>query len=222
MYPAQLPYQPYQQIFVSNYLLTAPQPFQPQSTGKKGKSKPKASSVIDLPKLLQGDVPSCIPGAKIFNEGLPVPPCVPGARIFNEGISLSSHVPGTQIINNGLPVWNFEGPESDALYKLISSKLDAVVTLIDGEKFSGDEKDLWVSQPPATQNQERQVVAARKDTVKERPKGKLKDETSGPIATAIVNTNYFAKVGLYANSKLPADLPPVKLYVQIRRREKIH
>jgi hypothetical protein len=204
---------------VSNYLLTVPQPLQPQSAGKKSKSKnkQKASSVTNLSRLLQGDVPSCIPGAKIFNEGMSLPSCVPGARIFNEGISLPPCVPGAQIINNGLPVWNFERSESDALYKLISSKLDAVVTLIDGEKFSGDEKDLWVSPPPAPQNQERQIVVARKDTAKERPNGKLKDETGCPITTTIVNTNYFTKVDLYANSKLPADLPPVKLYVQIRK-----
>ncbi len=31
------------------------------------------------------------------------------------------------------------------------------------------------------------------------------------ISSAIISTNYFAKVNLYANSKLPPNLPPLKL-----------
>jgi hypothetical protein len=41
-------------------------------------------------------------------------------------------------------------PCGGALYNLVSSKLNAVVTLIDSGKFSGDEQDLALSQssPP--------------------------------------------------------------------------
>jgi hypothetical protein len=209
IYPAP---QPYQQVFVSNYILAAPQPLENRPAGKKNKNKPKAASVTDLSKLLlQGDVPSCIPGAKIFNEGLPVPPYVPGAGIFNEGFLLPSYVPGAQRFNEAHQVRGHEGAEIDTLYKLISSKLDAVVTLIDGEKFSGDEKDLWVSHPPTRQNPERHRGAAGEDNFKGRQRLKHTDDTSCPIATAIVKTNYFAKVNIYANSRLPPDLPPVKL-----------
>lgn len=43
------------------------------------------------------------------------------------------------------------------------------------------------------------------------PKAVSKGDKSCPIGSKLVSTNYFAKVNLYANSRLPRDLPPVKL-----------
>lgn len=33
------------------------------------------------------------------------------------------------------------------------------------------------------------------------------------VSTAVTSTNYFSKANLYANSRLPLNLPPLKLYV---------
>ena len=36
---------------------------------------------------------------------------------------------------------------------------------------------------------------------------------NGVITSAITSTNYFDKVYLYANSRLPPNLPPLRLYI---------
>jgi hypothetical protein len=178
-YPAS-PYQPYQQIFVSNYILPAPQS---QSCGNRVKNKLQSASMIHLPQL-GPNVPSCIPGAQIFNDGIPF-----------------WHQQGTQYLN-----------QSAALYDLIRSKFNSVVTSIDSEKFSGNEKELWV-QPPPPQQFQQALVMAKKDAVKEKSKNNSKDDIGCPIAAKITSSNYFTKVNMYANSRLPMDLPVVKLYV---------
>jgi len=180
-YPA-LPYQPYQQIFISNYILPAPQS---QSCSKKVKNKLQSASMVHLPQL-GPNIPSCVPGAQIFNDVIP-----------------HWHQQGTQYLN-----------QSAALYDLICSKFNSVVTSIDGENFSGNENDLWVQSPPPQQFEQALVVSKKKDVVKENLKDNSKDNTGCPIATKITSSNYFTKVNLYANSRLPMDLPVVKLYVR--------
>jgi hypothetical protein len=95
------------------------------------------------------------------------------------------------------------------LCDLISSKFNAVITLIDGEKFSGDERELVVFQPPAPVWQQEQERTGSTDRALF--KGKSKGAVNNQISTALVSTNYFAKVNLYANSRLPPNLPPLKL-----------
>ncbi|KAF4637373.1 hypothetical protein G7Y89_g724 [Cudoniella acicularis] len=124
-----------------------------------------------------------------------VPECIPGARYFNEGVPA-----GTQYLNQG----------SVALCDLISSKLDAVITQIDGERFSGDERELAVFQPPQPMWQQEQPETTDRGLTKS---GKSKGMVNNSISSALTSTNYFAKVHLYANSRLPPHLPPMKLYM---------
>lgn len=172
-----------------------PQPQLPQLPQLNGGGNKKLKSVANL---LAGDVPSCIPGARLFNEVLAgdVPPYIPGARIFNEG---------TPVLNNNAAQYVNQGA---ALYDLISSKFNAVITLIDSEKFSGDEKELDVYRPPQPLWQQEQQPEYSN---KELSKGKSKGMTNNAISSAMTSTNYFAKVNLYANSRLPPNLPPMKL-----------
>jgi hypothetical protein len=80
--------------------------------------------------------------------------------------------------------------------------------LIDGDHFSESESDLILSQSvaPVWQQQETGPSNARysKSRVKEAPNKYKVTSTSA---------NYFAKTNLYANSKLPLSLPPMKMYV---------
>ena len=173
------PLVPYQPIFVNqNYILPPPLPQRPPKKGGGAISKLKLNSVSNL---LAGDVPHCIPGAQIFNDGIP-----------------AWQHQGTQYLCQGA-----------ALYDLISSKFDTVVTLIDGERFSGDERELVVFQPPAPMFREPQQQSGY--TNQELMQGKSKGIVNNSISSALVSTNYFAKVNLYANSKLPPNLPPMKL-----------
>ena len=169
---------PYQPIFVNqNYFLP---PSQPQQPPKKGGAISKLN-LNSVTNLLAGDVPHCIPGAHIFNDGIP-----------------AWQHQGTQYLCQGA-----------ALYDLISSKFDTVVTLIDGERFSGDERELVVFQPPAPMFQELQHQSGY--TNRGLAPGKSKGVVNNSISSALVSTNYFAKVNLYANSRLPPNLPPMKL-----------
>lgn len=94
------------------------------------------------------------------------------------------------------------------LYNLVSSKFDEVLTLIDGGSFSGDERDLAILQPPASQLQRPSTQESSREIVTR--KLKVSTKTSSSPFTSI---NYFAKVNLYANSRLPLDLPPMRLYI---------
>jgi hypothetical protein len=133
--------------------------------------------------LLGGDVPECIPGAHFFNNAIP-----------------PLHTQGSQYLNQGV-----------SLCDLISSKFDAVITLIDGERFSGDERELAVLAPPQPMWQQQQQETGY--TEREVVRGKSKGMVNNSVSTALTSTNYFAKVNLYANSRLPTNLPPMKLYV---------
>ncbi|KAK2624630.1 hypothetical protein QTJ16_005823 [Diplocarpon rosae] len=97
------------------------------------------------------------------------------------------------------------------LCELISSKLDRIITLIDGEGFSGDEMELGVSSPsqPIWKQEQQSMVY----TDRALGKGKSRGVVNNAVSTALTSTNYFAKVYLYMNSRLPPNLLPLKLYM---------
>jgi hypothetical protein len=100
----------------------------------------------------------------------------------------------TQMLNQGA-----------ALCDLMSTKLDAVITSIDGERFSGKEKDLMVYDVPQPYNEP--------ETVHRRPAGHRVRRSSTGSSSDERGSNHFTKVWLYANSRLPPHLPPLKLYI---------
>ncbi|KAF2187459.1 alpha/beta-hydrolase [Zopfia rhizophila CBS 207.26] len=92
-----------------------------------------------------------------------------------------------------------------ALCDLISSRLDAVITSMDGERFSGDEKEFLVFPEPyefAT------AEASQPDIPRGPGVGAVYPSSSGSSGS-----NHFSKVWLYANSRLPPHLPPFKIYM---------
>lgn len=106
-----------------------------------------------------------------------------------------------------LPGVFYVGQEA-GLCDLISSKLNNVITLIDGERFSGDERELAVFPPPAPILQQQQETGTRERGL---GNGKSKGMVNNPVSSALTSSNYFAKVHLYANSRLPPNFPPMKL-----------
>jgi hypothetical protein len=129
---------------------------------------------------------------------------------------LSSDVPknnqGPQMFNHGLPEYQQqEAMEGPRLRDIISAKFNTIVTLIDGEKFGGDEADLSLSQSNLPIWQQEEVGDLSRE-VSKRSKGAANKANS---KLEFSNGNYFSKVYLYANSRLPRSLPPMKLYVQL-------
>ncbi|KAI9734534.1 MAG: hypothetical protein M1834_002135 [Cirrosporium novae-zelandiae] len=110
------------------------------------------------------------------------------------------------IINNGPNDWQ-QNPDNlePSLQNLISSKFNAVISSIDANKFSGDERELFVYPPPP--------VLDAHDHHRPRTRGVLADAPNS-TSSAPKATNHFSKVNLYANSRLPDDLPPLNLHLR--------
>lgn len=98
----------------------------------------------------------------------------------------------TQVLNQGA-----------ALCDIMCSKLDAVLTSIDGEKFSGNEQDLEIQGDPIT-------YAAQASLSPDKYRGHAPQVVQGLDEHG---TNQFSKVWLYANSRLPPHMPPFKVYM---------
>lgn len=114
------------------------------------------------------------------------------------------------------PIVNFERPSNntfiqqqaspeaiaqEALRDLISTKFDSVINSIDGEQFYGHDQELVVHNDSQSGIRGGWGLASRQVT-----RG-----ANRAISTAVVGTNYFAKANLYANSRLPPNLPPLQL-----------
>ncbi|KAI9883900.1 MAG: hypothetical protein M1823_004314 [Watsoniomyces obsoletus] len=89
------------------------------------------------------------------------------------------------------------------LCRLIASKLDSVLSLIDCDQFNGEEHELVVSQPALEIR-----GGGSRGVTKE-----VSRRADHAISSAITSTNYFCKANLYANSRLPPYLPPLKFYL---------
>ncbi|KAF2232684.1 alpha/beta-hydrolase [Viridothelium virens] len=83
-----------------------------------------------------------------------------------------------------------------ALCDRISSRLNEVITSMDGQVFRGDEREMYIlhSAPPGAQVVTRSLSEPAVPNLK-------------------YSSNYFAKVWQYANSRLPPHLPPLKVYM---------
>lgn len=94
-----------------------------------------------------------------------------------------------------------EAVAHEALRDLISTKFDALITSIDGERFDGDEQELVIDDDPQSGIRGGWGFGSRQ----------VSRGANRAISTAVVGTNYFAKANLYANSRLPPNLPPLQL-----------
>lgn len=126
-----------------------------------------------------------------------------------------------RVVDDGLPRWHGQATQllnqGAAVCDQIAGRLDSVLTLIDREMVHGHERDLFTYQP-APSSPPTELPASTRPAAVGRPAapkrhGK-KDASKGqtaPAACSVLSGDYFAKVELYANSRLPMDLPPLKL-----------
>ncbi|KAK2007288.1 alpha/beta-hydrolase [Colletotrichum eremochloae] len=130
------------------------------------------------------------------------------------------HPHATQLINS-----------TAACVDQIAGCFNDVMTLIDRDRLVGNEKALFSYQqdgsaPPCEGKRGadggggggggrgaksgKGASGAKKRTKEKDSSSKVQ---STAVATSVVSGNYFAKVELYANSRLPMNLPPLKLYM---------
>ncbi|KAI0403976.1 alpha/beta-hydrolase [Xylaria palmicola] len=128
-----------------------------------------------------------------------------------------------QFVDDGLPRWHAYGTQlvnqSAALYDRLSSKFDDVMTSIDRDKFVGNENDLFMYQQPSQAASSppdpmHHPVLSKGNQGKKKARVAPKGQTSA-VAASLITTGYFAKVDLYANSRLPLDLPPLRVPIPI-------
>ena len=161
---------------------------------------------IDLP---QRPLPSLRPSPQITPEtsSRPIPP-----PVIDNGFPpiLSITAPIRPVTPPERPVddtfFEQQRPSPDAvaheaLRDLISTKFDSVITSIDGEQFGGDEQELFIEDDVQSGIRGGWGFGSRQ----------VSRGANRAITTAVIGTNYFAKVNLYANSKLPPNLPPLQL-----------
>ena len=91
-----------------------------------------------------------------------------------------------------------------ALCDLISSKFDAVMTSIDGQHFSGKEQDLMIYNSQQAQS----IWPMPADNARGLGSNQVYQRSNSDKGS-----NYFSKVWLYSNSRLPPHLPPFKVYM---------
>ncbi|KAL0466144.1 hypothetical protein QR685DRAFT_575741 [Neurospora intermedia] len=129
-----------------------------------------------------------------------------------------SHWPDnkTQLLNQGA-----------ALYDQISGRLNDVLTRIDLNQISGEEKEHFTWRPAVqeTSYPPSSSMVGSRSAVKSgirrssshsrehREHREHRDREHREHSSSTNSGGYFAKVDLYANSRLPTDLPPLRLYI---------
>lgn len=130
-----------------------------------------------------------------------------------------------RLIDGALPLWHGCGGQlvnqGNAMVDEIYSRFDNVLTMIDEGGYNGKERDIYAWQPsqmpphppppgpPMPEN--RAASPSRRSHRKEHYKGQT---TAAAVA---VSGSVFTKVDFYANSRLPMNLPPLKLYAKPTR-----
>ncbi|KAI1871806.1 hypothetical protein JX265_005792 [Neoarthrinium moseri] len=124
-----------------------------------------------------------------------------------------------QSFDDGLPRWHGQATQllnqGAALYDQIQNKFNDMMTLIDSEKFSGNEKEWSQDQPLSLLPPKATPLVPA--TERGHPKKTMKNTSAKgqttAVASSILSAGYASKVDLYANSRLPLDLTPLRLYM---------
>ncbi|KAK2038400.1 alpha/beta-hydrolase [Colletotrichum somersetense] len=95
----------------------------------------------------------------------------------------------------------------------IAGRFNDVVTLIDRERLVGNEKALFSYHHQDGGGGGSGGGGARRATREKESSSSSSRGQSAAVAPSVVPGNYFAKVELYANSRLPMNLPPLRLYM---------
>ncbi|CAK7229324.1 hypothetical protein SCUCBS95973_007182 [Sporothrix curviconia] len=177
------PYPPPPNIVVNQHYYIAAAPLQNIPEAVTNKAPAAATAPTGISRFHLGSV------VNLATDMLPM--SVP--HLF-EDRPAAWHVqaPGTTLLNQGA-----------ALYDQLSSRFDRVMTAIDRDRYEGSEGELF-SYGPTPQPAGPHTPGGKPDY--------HKGQTTG-VVSSLISGSYFAKVDFYANSKLPLNLPPMKLYI---------
>ncbi|KAI1628412.1 Alpha/Beta hydrolase protein [Exophiala viscosa] len=98
------------------------------------------------------------------------------------------------------------------LHARIEDKLGDVISLIDEEAFNGSERDLEILLPESPAPEYSEIYSPERDIHK--TNARQQDARSKPKKSGQdKHVNVFSKTDLYMNSRLPATLPPLRVYI---------
>lgn len=134
---------------------------------------------------------------------------LPSKKICSPNNSPTRYVDDAPQPSSDIGALDVEQQEDLFLHNIISDKFNSIITLIDGERLNDHDIDLglpqnlalWQIQEPAYTNQNPPESDHPKIT-----------KSSINFTLQFSSGNYFSKVYLYVNSRLPPHLPPIKLY----------
>lgn len=142
-------------------------------------------------------------------------------RRFTSSMSnLASQVTAVPSCADPLTAWYGYGTQVVGAFDEVAQRLNNVLTLIDEESLRGNEMDLFACRQAIPEKSTAVVVRDRERTSRSPKRGRGKESRerereierakirSADVAASVVRGNYFSKVELYSNSKLPATLPP--------------
>lgn len=126
--------------------------------------------------------------------------------------------------DDGTLLWNGHiqqgaAEATDHMYQ----RFNNVMTLIDQDRYAGNEKDLFMCHPDSSSTSSSTIDTTTtrgllsKTKKSHAPSRSHHDSPKGhttAVAASMVSGSYFAKAELYANSRLPMNLPPLKLYIE--------
>jgi len=181
--------------------------------------KANLGSAVDLAKqvyqetdqLLETALPSWHrSGKQLVNQG----------NDLVEGLSNRVYLETHQLLDGVFPSWQGGGSQliqqGNAVVNEISHRLNNVLTKIDQGGYRGKEHDIYTWHPAQTQTRPAspEPLIAEKGHSSFNKKSRSKPHPKGQTSAAagVVSSSFFAKVDCYANSSLPMNLPPLKLY----------
>jgi hypothetical protein len=121
--------------------------------------------------------------------------------------NVSDYIPGGQRCNIPVPSGTQLLNQSAALCDVLSSTFDDIVALLDGDRFPGNGNDTTNALPPYS-NQNQNPDTSRALVAYGQPNGRTNYQQGSPV---VVGNTLATKVNLYANSRLPPNLKPMKL-----------
>ena len=171
----------------------APQQWQPQPYVTPASMAPQQVIVENYDSLLT----EALDRVRDIDLGQLVPARFPRQRASVQNLQHR----GDEIVDNLQSSGeDYVNQRTGGLCDLISCKFDHVITSIDGGVFSGDERELGIAQPPDPNIRGGWGLSRS-----------VNDVASSAIKNPKTTTNFFSKANLYANSRLPPYLPPLRL-----------
>jgi Lipase (class 3) len=209
----------------SQLVLTQTSTWQPAHNAPPPRQLPYQKQMVPY-RYPPAQAPAHASSPHLAHHPTPVPP-MPLTKTSGQHHKWSScnHLPNTivgpcKVVNATVNRTTEYLNRGAALYDQVASRFNDVISLMDEETFAGNEQDLrltYYQSPPSSPPQlaahpvrnggtSKALVPARKHVASR--------STDCPITQkALTTTNVFAKANMYANSRLPPDLPPLQVYM---------